>query len=113
MCRLERWRVRTLRKKVDGMLYERTALAQKPEKTVGTEIVALREEDRLGPDLVSRDPNVLDFLGLADGYSERDLEGFLIGLGAGFCFVGRTPLPAACVCSERAISSINDRFSRT
>src|SRR3989338_2509337 len=26
MCRLERWNVRTLQKKIDGMLYERTAL---------------------------------------------------------------------------------------
>ncbi len=24
MCRIERWSVRTLRKKIDGMLYERT-----------------------------------------------------------------------------------------
>lgn len=28
MCRLERWSVRTLRKKIDSMLYERTALSK-------------------------------------------------------------------------------------
>ena len=27
MCRIERWSVRTLRKKIDGMLYDRTAKA--------------------------------------------------------------------------------------
>src|SRR3989338_219793 len=30
MCRVERWNVRTLRKKMDSMLYERTALSKKP-----------------------------------------------------------------------------------
>ena len=28
MCRVERWSVRTLRKKIDGMLYERTAISK-------------------------------------------------------------------------------------
>ncbi len=49
------------------------------------------------PDLVFRDPYMLDFLGLPDGYSERDLESailremerFLLELGAGFAFVAR------------------------
>ena len=31
MCRLEKWSTRTLEKKIGGMLYERTALAKKPE----------------------------------------------------------------------------------
>ena len=30
MCRLERWSVRTLEKKIGGMLFERTALSKKP-----------------------------------------------------------------------------------
>ncbi|HLF96485.1 MAG TPA: PDDEXK nuclease domain-containing protein [Methylococcaceae bacterium] len=97
MCRLERWSVRTLRQKIDGMLYERTALSKKPEATVGAELEALRDSDRMSPDLVFRDPYVLDFLGLAGAYSERDLEAailrdiesFLIELGGGFCFVAR------------------------
>jgi hypothetical protein len=49
------------------------------------------------PDLVFRAPYMLDFLGLPDGYSERDLESailremerFLLELGAGFTFVAR------------------------
>jgi len=74
MCRIERWSVRTLRKKIDGMLYERTAISKKPEKLVEKDLAALREEDRLTPDLVFRDPYFLDFLGLKDTYSEKDLE---------------------------------------
>lgn len=49
------------------------------------------------PDMVFRDPYVLEFLGLPNGYSERDLEvailrdmeRFLLELGAGFSFVVR------------------------
>ena len=97
MCRIERWSVRTLRKKIDGMLYERTAISKKPEKLVKKELSALREEDRLTPDLVFRDPYFLDFLGLKDTFSEKDLESsilremesFILELGAGFSFIAR------------------------
>ncbi len=49
------------------------------------------------PEMVFRDPYLLDFLGLPDGYSERDLESavlhdmerFLLEMGAGFTFVAR------------------------
>ncbi|MBL6995591.1 MAG: DUF1016 family protein [Desulfobacula sp.] len=97
MCRLERWSVRTLRKKIDGMLYERTAISKKPEKLIEKDLAALREEDRLTPDLVFRDPYFLDFLGLKDTFNEKDLEtailremeSFILELGAGFSFVAR------------------------
>jgi predicted nuclease of restriction endonuclease-like (RecB) superfamily len=97
MCRLERWSVRMLRGRIDSMLYERTALSKQPAELVEKELKALREEDRLTPDLVFRDPYVLDFLGLRDTYSEKDLENallreiesFLLELGAGFAFVER------------------------
>ena len=68
MCRIERWSVRTLRKKIDGMLYERTAISKKPEKLIEKDLNALRDEDRLTSDLVFRDPYFLDFLGLKDTY---------------------------------------------
>jgi len=74
MCRIERWSVRTLRKKISGMLFERTAISKKPEELIKQEIVALRQEDKLTPDLVFRDPYFLDFLGLKDTFSEKDLE---------------------------------------
>jgi predicted nuclease of restriction endonuclease-like (RecB) superfamily len=97
MCRLERWSVRTLREKIGGLLYERTALSKKPEKLAELELQKLREEDRLTPDLVFRDPYLLDFLGLHGAYSEkdletailRDLEAFLVELGGDFAFLAR------------------------
>jgi predicted nuclease of restriction endonuclease-like (RecB) superfamily len=97
MCRVERWSVRALRSRIDSMLYERTALSKRPAQLIQQELAALREEDRLTPDLVFRDPYVLDFLGLRDTYSERDLENallreiesLLLELGAGFAFVER------------------------
>lgn len=97
MCRVERWSVRTLRDKIASMLYERTALSRKPEELARTELESLREQDRMTPDLVFRDPYMLDFLGLKDSYSEKDLESailreiesFLLELGAGFSFIAR------------------------
>ncbi len=79
------------------MLYERTALSRKPEELIRQELTALRDEDRLTPDLIFRDPYVLDFLGLKDTYGEKDLEAgilreleaFLLELGVGFTFVAR------------------------
>jgi len=97
MCRIERWNKRTLEKKINGMLYERTALSRKPEKLAAMELKQLREEDKLTPDLIFRDPYILDFLGLKDTYAEKDLEAailremeaFILELGVGFCFVAR------------------------
>lgn len=97
MCRIERWSVRTLRKKIGGMLYERTALSKKPDKLAALELQKLREEDKLTPDLIFRDPYLLDFLGLKGAYSEKDLETailreleeFLVELGSDFAFVAR------------------------
>lgn len=74
MCRIERWSVRTLKNKIDSMLYERTALSRKPELVAQAELDALRREDQLTPDLVFRDPYVLEFLNLNDRYVEKDLE---------------------------------------
>lgn len=92
MCRAEGWSVRTLRKKIDSMLYERTAISKKPEELAKKELAELQEEDRMSPDLIFRDPYVLDFLNLRDTFSERDLEAailrelesFLLELGVGF-----------------------------
>jgi predicted nuclease of restriction endonuclease-like (RecB) superfamily len=97
MCRIERWSVRTLRRKIASMLFERTAISRKPAKLARRELAALRDEDRLTPDLVFRDPYVLDFLKLQDSFSERDLEAailrdiesFVLELGVGFTFVAR------------------------
>ena len=97
MCRIERWSTRTLEKKISGMLFERTALSKKPAALVAMELKQLRNEDKLTPDMVFRDPYVLDFLGLKDTYAEKDLEAailremeaFILELGVGFAFVAR------------------------
>jgi predicted nuclease of restriction endonuclease-like (RecB) superfamily len=97
MCRVERWSVRTLRQKIDSMLYERTAISRKPEALIRHELASLRNKDQLSPDLVFKDPYFLNFLGLRDHYLEKDLEDailreleqFLLELGAGFTFIAR------------------------
>ena len=61
MCRIEAWSTRTLDKKIQSMLFERTALSRKPDKLAEMEMRALREEDKLTPELVFRDPYLLDF----------------------------------------------------
>ncbi|HIJ89141.1 MAG TPA: DUF1016 domain-containing protein [Desulfuromonadales bacterium] len=96
MCRVERWSVRTLRKKIGGMLYERTALSKNTEAVIKGEIENLRD-GQMTPDMVFRDPYLLDFLGLQGAFSEKDLENailremekFLLELGSGFSFVAR------------------------
>lgn len=97
MCRIEKWPTRTLDKKINSMLFERTALSKKPDKLIAQELKALREEDKLTPDLVFGDPYLLDFLGLRDTYAEKDLEAailremesFILELGVGFAFMER------------------------
>lgn len=97
MCRVERWSTRTLKHKIGHLLYERTAVAKKPDALIAGDITALRDEDRLTPDMVFRDPYFLDFLGLSGFYSEKDLEetilreleAFILELGTDFAFVAR------------------------
>jgi predicted nuclease of restriction endonuclease-like (RecB) superfamily len=95
MARVERWSVRTLRQKVQGLLYERNAISRETEELARQELEALQKVDRMTPDLVFRDPYLLDFLRLADTYSERDLEvailkeleRFLLELGTDISFI--------------------------
>lgn len=96
MCRVERWPVRILRQKIAGMLYERTALSKNTESVIKTELKKLRN-GQMTPDMVFRDPYLLDFLGLQGAFSEKDVENailqemerFLLELGGGFSFVAR------------------------
>jgi predicted nuclease of restriction endonuclease-like (RecB) superfamily len=97
MTTLERWSVRTLRERMNTLLFERTALSKQPEITVKAELERSRASGKVTPDLVFRDPYMLHFLGLPDLHSERDLEDailrdietFLLEMGAGFTFVAR------------------------
>jgi len=97
MCRMERWSVRRLRERIDSLLFERTAISKKPARLIKNELAALKHEDKLSADLVFRDPYFLNFLGLKDTYSEKDLESailaelqrFIIELGSDFAFIAR------------------------
>ena len=97
MASAERWSVRTLRERIDSMLYERTALSKKPDETITQELAAMRDAQRMSPALVMRDPYILDVLGLRDTWQEgdleaaiiREMESFLLELGAGFSFLAR------------------------
>lgn len=97
MASAERWSVRTLRERIDSMLYERTALSKKPDETITQELAAMHDAQRMSPALVMRDPYILDFLGLRDTWQEgdleaaiiREMESFLLELGAGFSFLAR------------------------
>ena len=97
ICRVERWSVRQLQERINSLLYECTAISKKPEDTIRQDISLLRNQGQLSPDLTFRDPYVLDFLGLSDSYSEKDLESailaelqrFIIELGSDFAFLAR------------------------
>ena len=93
----ESWGVRTLREKVDKMLFERTAISQKPEDVIKSTLNKLGEDKILNPDLVFRNTYILDFMDLPQVYSEKDLENallknlehFILELGNGFAFLER------------------------
>ena len=93
----ERWSVRRLRKEIDGMLFERTAISGKPEEFIKKELSTLRDDNVMSPDLVFKSPYFLEFTGLKGFYSEKSLEDclvahleqFIIELGNGFSFVAR------------------------
>jgi predicted nuclease of restriction endonuclease-like (RecB) superfamily len=97
VAQLENWSFRQLKERLDSMLYERTALSRKPEDTIRHDLAQLRDQQKVSPDLLLRDPYILDFLNLQDRYTERDLEDailreierFLLEMGAGFTFVAR------------------------
>ncbi len=97
LCQLENWSVRQLQERMQSMLFERTAISRQPEETIAHELQALRQEQVVNPALLLKDPYVLDFLDLNDRYLEKDLEDailreieqFLLELGAGFTFVAR------------------------
>lgn len=93
----ELWGRNRLRKEIDGMLFERTALSSKPEEAVKKELANVRDNKFVSPDVVFKSPYFLEFTGLNGMYSEKDLEDslvahleqFILELGNGFCFAER------------------------
>jgi predicted nuclease of restriction endonuclease-like (RecB) superfamily len=97
MARIEHWDTRTLDRKIDSMLYERTALSRKPEELIKKELLQIQSTNSLTPDIVFRSSYFLDTIGLADPYSEKDLEdaillnlqSFIREMGNDFAFLER------------------------
>lgn len=93
----QRWSKRTLKAKIDSMLYERTAIAKQPEDIIVHDLEELRNERKMSADLAFHDPYFLDFMGLNECYSEKDLESaivadmqqFIIEMGNDFAFMAR------------------------
>lgn len=96
MCETQKWSVRTLRGRVNSMLFERTALSKKPDELIAYEIEAL-SKGKSSQDALLKDPYLLDFLDLQDRFLEKDLEDailrqleqFILELGQGFSFIAR------------------------
>lgn len=82
----EGWSKRQLQYQIDRKVYERKEIAQ-------SQIMLAPNEVRNS----FKDPYILDFLGIKDGYQEKDLESaiikelelFILELGKGFAFVER------------------------
>ncbi|WP_160137577.1 YhcG family protein [Chryseobacterium sp. c4a] len=97
VCKIENWSVRTLKEKINSLLFERTAISKKPEQIINKELKNWSENNILNPDLVFKDPYFLDFLELKDTFSEKDLEEsiivelqkFISELGSDFAFLSR------------------------
>ncbi len=97
LCAYERWSVRTLQERINGMLFERTAISKKPEQTIKNDLLNLSNKNEFSQNLTLKDPYVLDFLELHDTYSEKDLENailhkmkeFLVEMGSDFAFMGQ------------------------
>lgn len=93
----ENWSVRTLRQRMDGMLFERSAIAKQPEKVIRQELAKLEQPQTASLALHLKDPYLLDFLDLQDNFSEKDLENailhklehFILELGSHFAFMAR------------------------
>ena len=86
-----------MREKISSQLYERTAISRQPEETIKHDLALLREENKMTPNLVFRDPYLLNLFGLKDTYSEKDLESAIVAemqrfieeLGTDFAFLAR------------------------
>lgn len=92
----DHWSVQQLRDKQDEMAYERSLIAAKPddEKVKKLENITVQQTE---PDVVLKSSYILNFLGLNDYYTEKELENaiasqlenFILELGQGFAFLER------------------------
>lgn len=126
----ESWSSRELERQIVSLLFERLAKSRDKEKVLA---LARRGHEVEVPADVLKDPFVLEFLGLDERshWRERDLEqaiidrieGFLLELGKGLCFVARqkrvtlegdhfyVDLVSTTACSAASCSSISSSAS--
>ena len=89
--------VRQLRSAVHRMTYERSELSKKSEEYSKHILSSVRSNNELLPELVLKDPYVMEFLNLPEEHYESDLEDailqqierFILELGTGFSFIAR------------------------
>lgn len=91
-----RWSVRELKRQINSLLYERVGLSRDKEGVIA---LAKQGESLATIAEMIRDPYIFEFLGLERErlYTESQLEralldhlqGFLLEMGKGFCFVAR------------------------
>ena len=63
-----------LARKLISMLFERTAIAKKPEAIIEAEIEKLRESNIIKPDLIIQDPYIFKYLSSHQINDEKTLE---------------------------------------
>lgn len=88
------WSVRQLDRQINAVLYERLALSREKGELLDQ---AEQSQTPITPGEEIKDPYILEFLGLPEPHSEKDLESaliqhladFLLELGYGFTFVAR------------------------
>jgi predicted nuclease of restriction endonuclease-like (RecB) superfamily len=86
LCIKEKWSMRDLRRQLSSGYFERTMLSDKKVPTLWQQL----------PQIFFKDPYILEFLELPDGYSEKDLEKalvlnlqkFILEIGRGFAYMG-------------------------
>lgn len=92
------WSVRQLRYNIHVMTYDRTISSQKSKTPLQIPAINIDyKKELMQPDILLKDPYLLDFLGLKGDFYESDLEEailreiekFLLEMGTGFSFVAR------------------------
>ena len=94
------------------MLFERAALSKNPESVIASELAQLRD-GHMTPDLVFRDPYLLDLLDLkgACTNSASSLSGLRAGAAAGSSSASRSSL-VRCSQSSKSARAVAGRTSR-
>lgn len=98
MCIQSGWSVRQLESEIHRMLYDRTIASQANKILEQPKLLqCLNEDGSVNPEIILKDPYILEFLQLPNHHEEKQLEDailreielFILELGTGFSFVER------------------------